>query len=250
MTGTMPAGPSGAPRPRCSSTWKPARSTTRSTSPSAAATTTGAVQRHGLADRIASFLCPSDNNAGMGGSPPFGSNNTPNINSYRGSVGTTSLAGWNNGPGYGSCQPDPLNIIGGNPGCQPYSTGMFAYWICVRHQGLHRRHVADHRLLRVAGRRPGCNRFAPAANQLGDRRRRCPGRRRAGRFGAAGDHAAAGPSSLYDGLSVGHEPHQRQRLPLGLGCDDDDLVQHDRHAELQAVPVEFVPFVVRRLRPG
>jgi prepilin-type N-terminal cleavage/methylation domain-containing protein/prepilin-type processing-associated H-X9-DG protein len=79
---------------------------------------------------IASFLCPSDNNAGQGGQPQFGTNNPPNINSYRGSVGTTSLAGWNNGPGYGSCQPDPLNIIGGNPGCQPYSTGVFAYWTC------------------------------------------------------------------------------------------------------------------------
>jgi prepilin-type processing-associated H-X9-DG protein len=79
---------------------------------------------------ISSFLCPSDNNAGLGGAPGLANTNgTPNINSYRGSVGTTSLAGWNNGPGYGSCQPDPLNIAGGNPGCTPYSTGLFAYWI-------------------------------------------------------------------------------------------------------------------------
>ncbi len=77
---------------------------------------------------IPSYLCPSDNNAGVGGRPPIGTG-VPNINSYRGSVGTTSLAGWNNGPGYGSCPPDPLNIAGGNPGCQPYSTGMFCYWI-------------------------------------------------------------------------------------------------------------------------
>jgi prepilin-type processing-associated H-X9-DG protein len=77
---------------------------------------------------ISSFMCPSDNNAGMGGAPAIGTNNSPNTNSYRGSVGTTSLAGWNNGPGYASCQPDPLNINGGNPGCQPYSTGLFAYW--------------------------------------------------------------------------------------------------------------------------
>jgi len=77
---------------------------------------------------ITSFLCPSDNNAGAGGAPQFGTNNTPNINSYKGSVGTTSLAGWNNAPGYAACQPDPMNIAGGNPGCQPYSTGIFCYW--------------------------------------------------------------------------------------------------------------------------
>jgi len=77
---------------------------------------------------VNSFLCPSDNLAGYGGRPNIGTS-APNINSYRGSVGTTSLAGWNNGPGYGSCQPDPLNIIGGNPGCTPFSTGMFSYWL-------------------------------------------------------------------------------------------------------------------------
>ena len=49
---------------------------------------------------VPSFLCPSDNNAGAGGRPTPGTG-TPNINSYRGSVGTTSLAGWNNAPGYG-----------------------------------------------------------------------------------------------------------------------------------------------------
>jgi prepilin-type N-terminal cleavage/methylation domain-containing protein/prepilin-type processing-associated H-X9-DG protein len=77
---------------------------------------------------VTSYLCPSDNNAGAGGRPNFGTG-TPNTNSYRGSVGTTSLAGWNNAPGYSSCQPDPLNIIGGQPGCQPYSTGLFCYWV-------------------------------------------------------------------------------------------------------------------------
>jgi prepilin-type N-terminal cleavage/methylation domain-containing protein/prepilin-type processing-associated H-X9-DG protein len=78
---------------------------------------------------INTYLCPSDNNAGLGGMPQFGTG-TPNINSYRASVGTTSLAGWNNGPGYGSCQPDPFNVYGGGPtGCQPYSTGLFCYWV-------------------------------------------------------------------------------------------------------------------------
>jgi prepilin-type N-terminal cleavage/methylation domain-containing protein/prepilin-type processing-associated H-X9-DG protein len=77
---------------------------------------------------VNTYLCPSDNNAGLGGAPQFGTG-PPNINSYRASVGTTSLAGWNNGPGYSSCQPDPLGIAGGNPGCQPYSTGLFCYWL-------------------------------------------------------------------------------------------------------------------------
>ncbi len=77
---------------------------------------------------INTYLCPSDNNAGLGGMPAWGTG-TPNINSYRASVGTTSLAGWNNGPGYGSCQPDPMGIAGGPPGCQPYSTGLFCYWV-------------------------------------------------------------------------------------------------------------------------
>jgi prepilin-type N-terminal cleavage/methylation domain-containing protein/prepilin-type processing-associated H-X9-DG protein len=80
---------------------------------------------------IAAFLCPSDNNSS--GAARFNTGwgnyaNPPGNNNYRGSVGTTSLAGWNNGPGYGSCQPDPLNINGGQPGCVPYSTGVFCYW--------------------------------------------------------------------------------------------------------------------------
>ena len=80
---------------------------------------------------IGVFLCPSDTNAGSGGMPQFATNNPPYTNSYRGSVGTTSLPGWNatlNQAGYGGCQPDPLNIAGGNPGCSPHSTGIFCYW--------------------------------------------------------------------------------------------------------------------------
>jgi prepilin-type N-terminal cleavage/methylation domain-containing protein/prepilin-type processing-associated H-X9-DG protein len=81
---------------------------------------------------ITTFLCPSDNNSS--GAAKYNAGwgnyaNPPGNNNYRGSVGTTSLAGWNNGPGYGSCQPDPLNIIGGQPGCVPYSTGVFCYWL-------------------------------------------------------------------------------------------------------------------------
>ena len=139
---------------------------------------------------IATFLCPSDNNAGLGGAPPqSNTNGTPNINSYRGCVGTTSLAGWNNGPGYGSCQPDPLNIAGGQARMHPVLDGPFCLLDCVRHQGLHRRHFADDRLYGVAGRRPCRDGFAQEANQFGDRRHRCPNRRCAGRVVVAGSHA-------------------------------------------------------------
>jgi prepilin-type N-terminal cleavage/methylation domain-containing protein/prepilin-type processing-associated H-X9-DG protein len=81
---------------------------------------------------ISTFLCPSDTNAAFGGAPLPGTG-PPNINSYRGSVGTTTAPYWStvqNHAGYGGCQPDPLSIAGGNPGCAPYSTGVYAYWIC------------------------------------------------------------------------------------------------------------------------
>jgi prepilin-type N-terminal cleavage/methylation domain-containing protein/prepilin-type processing-associated H-X9-DG protein len=91
---------------------------------------------------IGSFMCPSDTNVNRGGPPnstpggpnQWGGNGTypPNINSYRGSIGTTT----NNGnagkyPGYNSCQPDPfyLNSANGSPNCVAFSTGIFAYWV-------------------------------------------------------------------------------------------------------------------------
>ncbi len=89
---------------------------------------------------INSFLCPSDANVDKGGPPiqgvagPAGWGGSltypPNINSYRGSVGTTTSI--YNGPpntGYACCQPDPLNIAGGMPFGKPNSTGMFVYWL-------------------------------------------------------------------------------------------------------------------------
>jgi prepilin-type N-terminal cleavage/methylation domain-containing protein/prepilin-type processing-associated H-X9-DG protein len=78
---------------------------------------------------ISSFLCPSDTNAAFGGKPAVNSNNPPNINSYRGSVGTTtSVFGAN--AGYAACEPDPFGINGPNgPGCLPYSTGVFVYYL-------------------------------------------------------------------------------------------------------------------------
>jgi len=87
---------------------------------------------------IPSFMCPSDTNVDKGGPPQaisglnnWGGNGTypPNINSYRGSIGTTtSPYGWTTG--YGCCQPDPLNLSGGSGTGSANSTGMFCYWVC------------------------------------------------------------------------------------------------------------------------
>jgi prepilin-type N-terminal cleavage/methylation domain-containing protein/prepilin-type processing-associated H-X9-DG protein len=86
---------------------------------------------------INSFMCPSDIQVDKGGPPvsniatASGWGNTtypPNTNSYRGSIGsTTAVYGWNTG--YACCQPDPLNIQGGNTVGKPYSTGLFVYWL-------------------------------------------------------------------------------------------------------------------------
>ena len=88
---------------------------------------------------IASFMCPSDTEVDRGG-PPVSNQVTannwgnttypPNTNSYRGSIGTTtSVYGW--ASGYACCGPDPMNFNGsGGNVIPPFSTGMFAYWIC------------------------------------------------------------------------------------------------------------------------
>lgn len=84
--------------------------------------------------KISSFTCPSDGNVGKG-NVPMGTG-LPNTNNYRASIGTTTAVGWTSGSapvqgaGYASCQPNPLNLGGsGQPGCSPYATGLFAYWI-------------------------------------------------------------------------------------------------------------------------
>jgi len=86
---------------------------------------------------IAAYMCPSDQNVGFGGAPI--SNMTtvaawgqtcypPNINSYRGSIGTTTSAwGWTTG--YANCQPDPMNLNGGGNPCNAFSTGIFVYYL-------------------------------------------------------------------------------------------------------------------------
>jgi prepilin-type N-terminal cleavage/methylation domain-containing protein/prepilin-type processing-associated H-X9-DG protein len=80
---------------------------------------------------ITAFLCPSDTNAGAGGAPTPGTG-SPNINSYRGSIGTTtSVYAW--GPGFAGCVPNPMGLKsvnnGNPPGCLPFSTGLFTYWL-------------------------------------------------------------------------------------------------------------------------
>jgi prepilin-type N-terminal cleavage/methylation domain-containing protein/prepilin-type processing-associated H-X9-DG protein len=84
---------------------------------------------------IASFMCPSDTNVGIGGAPSqnltlaqnWGQTNyPPNINSYKGSIGTTtSRWGWTTG--FMQCQPDPMGFGTPNP-CTAYSTGLFVYY--------------------------------------------------------------------------------------------------------------------------
>jgi prepilin-type N-terminal cleavage/methylation domain-containing protein/prepilin-type processing-associated H-X9-DG protein len=78
---------------------------------------------------VSSFLCPSDSNAAYGGRPPVNSNNPPNINSYRGSVGTTTSV-WGSNAGYAACEPDPFLLNGPYNNCGfPYSTGVFVYFL-------------------------------------------------------------------------------------------------------------------------
>jgi prepilin-type N-terminal cleavage/methylation domain-containing protein/prepilin-type processing-associated H-X9-DG protein len=99
----------------------------------------GAVNLTASTRVINGFTCPSDSNVAFGGSP---STNTvmfanygnqsgwpPNINSYRGSMGTTTAV-YTYAIGYASCAPDPFNFNGGNPGCSSNTTGLFTYWNC------------------------------------------------------------------------------------------------------------------------
>ncbi len=79
--------------------------------------------------KLSFYACPSDNN--VNGGTVFSGTGLPGTNNYRASLGTTSLSGWNAAvpvPGYSCCAPDSQNVAGGNPGCSPYSTGLFVYW--------------------------------------------------------------------------------------------------------------------------
>jgi prepilin-type N-terminal cleavage/methylation domain-containing protein/prepilin-type processing-associated H-X9-DG protein len=79
---------------------------------------------------IPTFVCPSDSNVAYGGKPRVNSNSPPNINSYRGSIGTTTNV-WGSNSGYAGCEPDPFQINGAINTCgQPYSTGLFVYYNC------------------------------------------------------------------------------------------------------------------------
>jgi len=95
---------------------------------------------------IKTFICPTDTNAAFGGgpvglpsaitgwtggSPQANSCYGPNINSYRGSIGTTTSkwgrgrTGGGGGEGYSGCSPDPFYFSGGPLSCAPSTTGMF-----------------------------------------------------------------------------------------------------------------------------
>ena len=100
------------------------------------------------------FLCPSDPNAG-GGAPAFGTNVPPNTNSYRGSVGTTTLAGAGNVAGYGGCPPDRFQPRWRNPTLPAVLDRDIRVLGVLRHGRLSRRHLADCCLLGIAGRRSG-----------------------------------------------------------------------------------------------
>jgi prepilin-type N-terminal cleavage/methylation domain-containing protein/prepilin-type processing-associated H-X9-DG protein len=76
---------------------------------------------------IPSFLCPSDSNAAYGGRPAVYTNDPPNINSYRGSIGTTTNV-WGGDQGHVACEPDPFQMYPPN-NCKPYSTGLFVYYL-------------------------------------------------------------------------------------------------------------------------
>jgi prepilin-type N-terminal cleavage/methylation domain-containing protein/prepilin-type processing-associated H-X9-DG protein len=90
---------------------------------------------------IATFMCPSDTQVDKGGPPNntpsgpagWGGNSTypPNINSYRGSIGTTTARySWPPNTGYACCTPDPFSLTTTpTPPQKPASTGMFAYWV-------------------------------------------------------------------------------------------------------------------------
>ena len=92
---------------------------------------------------IASFMCPSDAQVNKGGPPnntpagpaAWGGNSAypPNINSYRGSIGTTtSRYNWPPNTGYACCTPNPFGFTpttNYSTVQKPSSTGMFAYWV-------------------------------------------------------------------------------------------------------------------------
>jgi prepilin-type N-terminal cleavage/methylation domain-containing protein/prepilin-type processing-associated H-X9-DG protein len=103
---------------------------------------------------VKSYLCPSDDQAGIGGGPPVGAgiitnwwgyNSStpndcygPNICSYRMCIGTTASRFGDGRPadgggseGYAGCTPDPFNITGwgANANCYPSCEGMFCMYI-------------------------------------------------------------------------------------------------------------------------
>ena len=106
--------------------------------------TGGAINLTASTTLISSFCCPSDPNVAFGGAPSSSEATyatwgqagfPPDINSYRGSLGTTTSV-YNN-PGYATCTPDPLHIAGGNPGSRLELDRNIYVLELLRHSRLH-----------------------------------------------------------------------------------------------------------------
>ena len=119
---------------------------------------------------IATFMCPSDTNVGYGGAPSQSltlaqswgqANYPPNINSYKGSIGTTtSRWGWTTG--FMQCQPDPMGFGTPNP-CSGVLDGAVRLLCLQRHSNGDRWHFQYDCVRGVAGRRPG--NFQPCSQE-------------------------------------------------------------------------------------
>ena len=186
----------------------------RSISTIAAATAHGAyINATVWTAKLSMFTCPSDNNNGKGNVQQ--GTGQPGTNNYRASIGTTTAVGWTNGnspiqgAGYASCQPDPFNKNGGQPGCA-YATGLFCYWISYG----------------IADCTDGTsNTVAYSESLVGDSGAAINTHSNNSVTGVGGaafmewidiSHRAhhvdyPGPPGLLPGLCIGHERHQRQR---------------------------------------
>jgi prepilin-type N-terminal cleavage/methylation domain-containing protein/prepilin-type processing-associated H-X9-DG protein len=142
---------------------------------------------------INTFICPSDINAAFGGAPNIQAQLTagadvgpPNILSYRASMGATT-ASWSAG-GYLLCQPDPFNLAGGSPNCNPDTSGMFGYWISF---GL--RNVLD----------GSSNTVLFTESLVGSPSNPSPNQRNNGVNGVTSIHS--GPAEVYNASSVSYQ---------------------------------------------
>ena len=90
--------------------------------------------------------------------PQVYTNDPPNINSYRGSIGTTTNV-WGQNAGHATCEPDPFNMYPPNQ-LHPVLDRSVRLLSHIRAPGHHRRHFEHHRFRRVAGGHPELQRLA------------------------------------------------------------------------------------------